>query len=79
MDPVPVSHSHSTKCRLDFFFFSNKIEHFFWKVLDSLKQEKLKYLQMKVIYQELKDVLMDHEIDKIDHVSDKQAVQVLKI
>ena len=32
---------------------------------------------MKVIYQELKDILLDHEIEKVDHVTDNQSVQVL--
>ena len=46
-------------------------------MFDSLRQEKLRYLQMKVIYQELKDILLDHEIEKVDHVTDNQSVQVL--
>lgn len=57
---------------------TREVQKDFTDVLDSLRQEKLRYLQMKVIYEELKDVLLDHEISKTDHASDKHTDQLYK-
>lgn len=46
------------------------------KVNDALRQEKLQYLQAKVVYEELKDILLDYEISRLDHEVDGPSAQV---
>ena len=48
----------------------------YFKVSDALRQEKLQYLQNKVVYDELKDILLDYEISKLDHEPDNPSAQV---
>ena len=43
---------------------------------DALRQEKLQYLQAKVVYEELKDILLDYEISRLDHEVDGPSAQV---
>jgi hypothetical protein len=45
-------------------------------VNDALRQEKLQYLQAKVVYEELNDILLDYEISRLDQEADSPSVQV---
>ena len=45
---------------------------------DALRQEKLQYLQAKVVYEELNDILLDYEISRLDQEADSPSVQVKK-
>jgi hypothetical protein len=47
-------------------------------VNDALRQEKLQYLQAKVVYEELNDILLDYEIGRLDQEADSPSVQVKK-
>ena len=42
---------------------------------DAVRQEKLQYLQAKVVYEELKDILLDYEISRL-HETDNPSAQV---
>ena len=48
----------------------------YFKVNDALRQEKLQYLQAKVVYEELNDILLNYEISRLGHEADNPSAQV---
>ncbi|CAB4037366.1 Hypothetical predicted protein, partial [Paramuricea clavata] len=54
---------------------TKEIKKDYTEVNDALRQEKLQYLQAKVVYEELKDILLDYEISRLDHEVDGPSAQ----
>ena len=57
---------------------TKEIQKDYTEINDALRQEKLQYLQAKVVYEELNDILLDYEINRLDHEPDSASAQTYK-